>query len=81
MLIGKHGFDAVWVSGLAVATVVHAMPDAAVQKLGAEVVKIERPGTGDELRRWRLQAGDTSMRTASATASRACFMTAKPTTR
>ena len=27
MLVGKYGFDAVWVSGLAVATVVHAMPD------------------------------------------------------
>ena len=27
MLIGRHGFDAVWVSGLAVATVVHALPD------------------------------------------------------
>ncbi|GAA1896127.1 CaiB/BaiF CoA transferase family protein [Lapillicoccus jejuensis] len=28
---------------------------------GAEVIKIERPGTGDELRNWRLFAGDTSM--------------------
>ena len=27
MLIENHGFDAVWVSGLAVATVVHALPD------------------------------------------------------
>lgn len=28
---------------------------------GAEVIKVERPGTGDELRNWRLYAGATSM--------------------
>lgn len=28
---------------------------------GADVVKIERPRTGDELRRWRLYGGNTSM--------------------
>ncbi|ALJ19215.1 CaiB/BaiF CoA transferase family protein [Microbacterium sp. No. 7] len=28
---------------------------------GADVVKVERPRTGDELRRWRLYGGDTSM--------------------
>ncbi|MEU6572641.1 CaiB/BaiF CoA-transferase family protein [Streptomyces sp. NPDC046805] len=28
---------------------------------GAEVVKVERPRTGDELRRWRLHGGDTSL--------------------
>lgn len=28
---------------------------------GAEVIKVERPRTGDELRNWRLYEGDTSM--------------------
>lgn len=28
---------------------------------GAEVIKVERPGTGDELRNWRLYAGSTSL--------------------
>ena len=28
---------------------------------GAEVIKVERPETGDEIRNWRLKAGTTSM--------------------
>ena len=28
---------------------------------GAEVIKVERPVTGDELRNWRLYSGGTSM--------------------
>jgi crotonobetainyl-CoA:carnitine CoA-transferase CaiB-like acyl-CoA transferase len=30
-------------------------------EFGAEVTKVERPHTGDELRRWRLHGGDTSL--------------------
>ena len=30
-------------------------------EFGAEVIKVERPRTGDELRQWRALRGDTSM--------------------
>src|SRR5574337_1531716 len=30
-------------------------------EFGAEVIKVEQPGVGDELRRWRLFSGHTSM--------------------
>jgi formyl-CoA transferase len=40
-----------------------AAPTAArlLADFGAEVIKVERPGKGDELRNWRLFAGETSM--------------------
>lgn len=40
-----------------------AAPTAArlLADFGAEVIKVERPGKGDELRNWRLFGGDTSM--------------------
>ena len=40
-----------------------AAPTAArmLADFGAEVIKVERPETGDELRNWRLYSGTTSM--------------------
>ncbi|GJF04766.1 transferase [Pseudonocardia sp. D17] len=40
-----------------------AAPSAArlLGEFGAEIIKIEQPGVGDEVRRWRLGRGETSM--------------------
>ena len=48
-------------------------------EFGAEVIKVERPGTGDELRNWRLYGGSTSICIAPSTGtrSRSCWTCAR----
>ncbi|NPC96585.1 CaiB/BaiF CoA-transferase family protein [Nocardioides sp. zg-DK7169] len=61
----RTGADALPLAGVRVVELGNyiAAPTAArmLADFGAEVIKVERPRTGDELRNWRLYAGDTSM--------------------
>jgi formyl-CoA transferase len=62
---GPHGGETGPLSGVRVLELGNfiAAPTAGrlLAEFGADVIKIERPGTGDELRRWRLHGGDTSL--------------------
>ena len=40
---------------------------------GAEVIKVEQPGTGDAIRKWRMMDGDTSVWWASMARNKKCI--------
>ncbi len=48
-LIDKHGFDAVWVSGLGVATMAHAMPDVNLTTMSETLAAAQRIDGATEL--------------------------------
>lgn len=48
-LIGKYGFDAVWVSGLGVATMAHAMPDVNLTTMSETLAAAQRIDSATEL--------------------------------